>query len=101
MEKREIMAALERNHWIQSQAAMDLGLTLRQIGYRVKQFGLERLIKEQRGQGLGGKLKSWPTGNAFPLKVPVGVRLALGLTAFLQKVTSCRQLLAFLTFLST
>lgn len=56
MEKREIMAALERNHWIQSQAAMDLGLTLRQIGYRVKQFGLERLIKEQRG--LGGKLKS-------------------------------------------
>jgi Nif-specific regulatory protein len=58
MEKREIVAALERNRWIQSQAAMDLGLTLRQIGYRVKQFGLERLIKEQRGQGLGHKLKS-------------------------------------------
>jgi len=58
MEKREIVAALERNHWIQSQAAMDLGLTLRQIGYRVKQFGLERLIKEQRGQGLGSRLKS-------------------------------------------
>jgi hypothetical protein len=37
---------------------MDLGLTLRQIGYRVKQFGLERLIKEQRGHGVGGKLKS-------------------------------------------
>lgn len=49
MEKREILAALERNRWIQSQAAMDLGLTLRQIGYRVKQFGLEKLIKEQRG----------------------------------------------------
>ena len=49
MEKREILAALERNRWIQSQAAMDLGLTLRQIGYRVKQFGLERFIKEQRG----------------------------------------------------
>jgi Nif-specific regulatory protein len=58
MEKREIVAALERNHWIQSQAAMDLGLTLRQVGYRVKQFGLERLIKEQRGLGPGGKLKS-------------------------------------------
>ena len=58
MEKREILAALERNHWIQSQAAMDLGLTLRQVGYRVKQFGLDRLIKEQRGLGLGGKLKS-------------------------------------------
>jgi Nif-specific regulatory protein len=51
------MAALERNHWIQSQAAIDLGLTLRQIGYRVKQFGLERLIKEQRGHGAAGKLK--------------------------------------------
>jgi len=50
MEKREILAALERNRWIQSQAAMDLGLTLRQIGYRVKQFGLEKLIKEHRGQ---------------------------------------------------
>jgi hypothetical protein len=37
---------------------MDLGLTLRQIGYRVKQFGLERLIKEQRGLNLSGKLKS-------------------------------------------
>jgi Nif-specific regulatory protein len=58
IERREIVAALERNHWIQSQAAMDLGLTLRQIGYRVKQFGLERLIKEQRGHGVGGKLKS-------------------------------------------
>jgi Nif-specific regulatory protein len=58
MEKREIMAALERHHWIQSQAAMDLGLTLRQIGYRVKQFGLERLIKEQRGLNPGGKLRS-------------------------------------------
>ena len=53
MEKREILAALERNRWIQSQAAMDLGLTLRQIGYRVKQFGLEKLIKEQRGQAVG------------------------------------------------
>jgi Nif-specific regulatory protein len=58
LEKREVVAALERNHWIQSQAALDLGLTLRQIGYRVKQFGLERLIKEQRGQGPGGRLKS-------------------------------------------
>ncbi len=58
MEKREIVAALERNHWIQSQAAMDLGLTLRQIGYRVKQFGLEKLIKDQRGHGPAGRLRS-------------------------------------------
>ena len=51
MEKREILAALERNGWVQSQAAVDLGLTLRQMGYRVKQFGLGKLIKEHRGQG--------------------------------------------------
>ncbi len=49
-EKEEILAALERHHWIQSQAAADLGLSLRQMGYRVKQFGLGKLIKEQRGQ---------------------------------------------------
>jgi Nif-specific regulatory protein len=58
MERREIVAALERNHWIQSQAALDLGLTLRQMGYRVKQFGLDRLVKEHRGQSTGGRLKS-------------------------------------------
>jgi Nif-specific regulatory protein len=50
MERREIVAALERNRWVQSQAAVELGLTLRQIGYRVKQFGLERVIREQRSQ---------------------------------------------------
>jgi Nif-specific regulatory protein len=50
LEKKEILAALERNQWIQSQAAMELGLTLRQIGYRVKQFGLDKMIKEHRRQ---------------------------------------------------
>ncbi|MBM4273405.1 MAG: GAF domain-containing protein [Deltaproteobacteria bacterium] len=50
MERREIVAALERNRWVQSQAAVELGLTLRQIGYRVKQFGLERVIREHRSQ---------------------------------------------------
>jgi Nif-specific regulatory protein len=48
LEKREILAALARHRWIQSQAAMELGLTLRQIGYRVKRYGLEHLIKKRR-----------------------------------------------------
>ena len=48
LEKREILAALARHRGIQSQAAMELGLTLRQIGYRVKRYGLERLIKKRR-----------------------------------------------------
>lgn len=57
LEKREIVAALERHQWVQSQAAMELGLTLRQMGYRVKQFGLEKLVKERRTRGTVAKSK--------------------------------------------
>jgi Nif-specific regulatory protein len=59
LEKREILRALERHHWIQSQAARELGLTLRQIGYRLKQFGLDKLVKEHRRQ-LSGEGQSIP-----------------------------------------
>jgi Nif-specific regulatory protein len=52
MEKKEIVAALERNNWIQSQAARELGLTLRQVGYRIKKFGLEALTERRRTRNL-------------------------------------------------
>jgi Nif-specific regulatory protein len=42
LERREIEAALRRNGWVQVRAAMDLGLTERQMGYRIKKFGLNR-----------------------------------------------------------
>lgn len=58
LEKREIIAALARHRWIQSQAAMELGLTLRQIGYRVKRYGLENLIKEGRARGTNHEAQS-------------------------------------------
>lgn len=48
MEKREVVAALERHHWVQSHAAGELGITLRQLGYRIKKFGLEKTVKERR-----------------------------------------------------
>jgi Nif-specific regulatory protein len=48
MERKEVSAALERNRWVQRKAANDLGLTFRQLNYRVKKFGLERLINENR-----------------------------------------------------
>jgi len=48
MELREVLAALERNKWIQSRAAKELGITLRQMGYRVKKYGLEKLIAAKR-----------------------------------------------------
>ena len=42
LERAEIKAALSRNGWVQARAARDLGLTQRQIGYRIKKFNLDR-----------------------------------------------------------
>jgi Nif-specific regulatory protein len=47
-ERQEVIDALERNNWIQSHAAQELGITMRQIGYRVKKFGLENFVKQRR-----------------------------------------------------
>ena len=48
IERREILGALERNRWVQSWAARELGFTLRQLGYRIKKFGLEAVVSERR-----------------------------------------------------
>lgn len=40
-EKREIEAALTRYGWVQARAARELGLTQRQIGYRIKKYCLK------------------------------------------------------------
>ncbi len=48
IERKEVSAALERNRWIRRRAADDLGLTFRQMNYRVKKFGLDELIREHR-----------------------------------------------------
>ena len=48
IERKEVSAALERNRWIRRKAANDLGLTFRQMNYRVKKFGLDTLIRENR-----------------------------------------------------
>ncbi len=42
MERQEIEAALRRNGWVQARAARELGLTQRQVGYRIRKFNLER-----------------------------------------------------------
>ena len=41
IEKREIAAALLRHGWVRARAARELGLTQRQIGYKIKKFALE------------------------------------------------------------
>lgn len=51
MEKRQVLAALEKNGWVQTRAAQDLGITLRQMGYRIKKFGLEDVMAEKRSKG--------------------------------------------------
>jgi Nif-specific regulatory protein len=42
IERSEIEAALRRNGWVQVRAARELGLSERQIGYRIKKYGLNR-----------------------------------------------------------
>lgn len=42
IERRAIEASLKRNGWVQIRAARELGLTQRQIGYRIKNYGLSR-----------------------------------------------------------
>jgi len=42
LERQEIEAALRRNGWVQARAARELGLTQRQIGYRIKKLKLVR-----------------------------------------------------------
>ena len=42
IEREEIEAALKRHGWVQARAARELGLTQRQIGYKIKKLGLRR-----------------------------------------------------------
>jgi len=40
LERNEIEAALKRHGWVQARAARELGLTQRQIGYKIKKYDL-------------------------------------------------------------
>ncbi len=42
LERQEIIASLRRHGWVQARAARELGLTQRQIGYRIKKLKLEK-----------------------------------------------------------
>jgi Nif-specific regulatory protein len=53
MERDAVLEALEKNGWIQQKAAREIGLSLRQMGYRVKKFGLAPLIREGRSRCSG------------------------------------------------
>jgi Nif-specific regulatory protein len=51
MEKTVVIEALRRAGGIQHRAARELGITPRQMGYRVKKFGLEAMVAVQRAKG--------------------------------------------------
>jgi Nif-specific regulatory protein len=42
LEREQVETALKRHGWVQARAARELGLTQRQIGYRIKKFNLRR-----------------------------------------------------------
>ncbi len=42
LERDQVEAALKRHGWVQARAARELGLTQRQIGYRIKKYNLKR-----------------------------------------------------------
>ena len=48
MEREAVLEALARNNWVQQRAAREIGLTLRQMGYRVKKFKLDKIIRENK-----------------------------------------------------
>ena len=50
MEKETLLSSLARNDWIQQKAAREIGLTLRQMGYRVKKYHLSKIIRENKRQ---------------------------------------------------
>jgi Nif-specific regulatory protein len=43
IERERVVAALRRHGWVQARAARELGLTQRQIGYRIKKYNLSPL----------------------------------------------------------
>ncbi|MBI4963672.1 MAG: sigma 54-interacting transcriptional regulator [Desulfomonile tiedjei] len=47
-EKVRIQGALDRNRGIQSRAAGELGITLRQIGYKIKKYGLQEYVERAK-----------------------------------------------------
>jgi Nif-specific regulatory protein len=48
IERKEILATLERNKWNRTRTAKELGVTLRQISYRVRKFGLDELVENHK-----------------------------------------------------
>jgi Nif-specific regulatory protein len=49
IERSNILSALEKTGWVQAKAARLLGITPRQIGYKIKKYGLEEVRFRREG----------------------------------------------------
>ncbi len=54
--RRQILESLERAGWVQSRAARELGITLRQLGYRLRKYGLVEMVGRRRRDSLSAGL---------------------------------------------
>ena len=52
MEKQKILSALSQNNWIQRQAAKQLGISPRQIGYKIDKYGFAELVAKCRATSM-------------------------------------------------
>lgn len=50
VERTELLAALRRNGWVQHRAAKELGITPRQMGYRIRQWGLGPQVASEKAR---------------------------------------------------
>lgn len=50
IEIKQILSAMQRNDWIQNRASRALGITPRQLGYRLKKYRLETRVAQERAK---------------------------------------------------
>jgi DNA-binding NtrC family response regulator len=51
LEESALVRALEKNAWVQTRAAADLGITERNLRYKMKKFGLRRPLRGLDARG--------------------------------------------------
>jgi Nif-specific regulatory protein len=50
IEIKQILSAMRRNDWVQNRASRALGITPRQLGYRLKKYRLETRVAQERAK---------------------------------------------------
>ena len=48
LERAEILEALRQTDWVKARAARRLGITERMIGYKIKKYGIDKEVGEEK-----------------------------------------------------